>query len=430
MEKLNRIILVTYYWPPAGGPGVQRWLSLAQWIQDLGMDLTVIIPKKPFYPQIDEGLSNSISNRIKVVKVRSIEPLLWINRLSLGKSKNFSKGLISKENNSWLKKLAFWLRANYFFPDARLFWSEAVIRYLKREIDGPTTLITTGPPHSIHLVGLRLKGIFEQIKWISDLRDPIADLGYLKLFPLTERTKSRHKRLEKSIISRSDAIVTTSYSLTKHLSERYKEYGEKIKCITNGFDGNFIENNLAPEGFYLVHSGSLFTHRNSVNLWRAIGERINDNKDWRAHLKIFLVGEVSKEVKNTLINLGLEPYVQFLGYQTKEYCEQLERKAACLLLLESSLSGYNYAIPGKLFNYLKARRPILAIGPENWDVQKILDSQISHLVTSDSELAIGVYLDLIFSRYLSNQDMIVNNDISAFSRSSTAEQYVRLIKAL
>jgi glycosyltransferase involved in cell wall biosynthesis len=214
------------------------------------------------------------------------------------------------------------------------------------------------------------------------------------------------------------------------LSERYKEYGEKIKCITNGYDGNLIENNLAPEGFYLVHSGSLFTHRNSVNLWRAIGERINDNKDWRAHLKIFLVGEVSKEVKNTLINLGLEPYVQFLGYQTKEYCEQLERKAACLLLLESSLSGYNYAIPGKLFNYLKARRPILAIGPENWDVQKILDSQISHLVTSDSELAIGAYLDLIFSRYLSNKDMIVNNDISAFSRSSTAEQYVRLIKVL
>ena len=422
--------MVSYYWPPSGGPGVQRWLSLAHRIQDLGMDLTVIIPEKPFYPQIDEGLSNSISNKIKVVKVRSVEPLLWINRLSLGKSKNFSKGLISNENSSWLKKLAFWLRANYFFPDARLFWSEAVIKYLKREIDGPITLITTGPPHSTHLVGLRIKGLFEQIKWISDLRDPIADLGYLKLLPLTERTKNRHKRLEKSIISRSDAIVTTSFSLTKHLSERYKEYGEKMKCITNGYDGHLIENNLAPEGFYLVHSGSLFRHRNSLNLWHAISERIKNSKDWRTHLKIFLVGEVSKEVKSTLINLGLEPYVQFLGYQTKEYCEQLERKAACLLLLESSVSGYNYAIPGKLYNYLKARRPILAIGPENWDVHKILDSQISHLVTSDRELALGTYLDLIFSRYLSNQNMIVNNDISAFSRSFTAEQYVKLIKAL
>ena len=429
MERLNKIILVSYYWPPSGGPGVQRWLSLAHWIQDLGMDLTVIIPEKPFYPQIDEGLSNSILNKIKVVKVRSIEPLLWINRLSLGKSKNFSKGLISNKNSSWLKKLAFWLRANYFFPDARLFWSEAVIKHLKRDINGPITLITTGPPHSAHLVGLRLKDLFEQIKWISDLRDPIADLGYLKLLPLTERTKNKHKDLEKSIISRSDAIVTTSFSLTKHLIERYKEYDEKIKCITNGYDGNLIENTLAPEGFYLVHSGSLFTHRNSVNLWHAIVERIKNSNDWRAHLKIFLVGEVSKEVKHTLINLGLEPYVQVLGYQTKEYCEQLERKAACLLLLESSVSGYNYAIPGKLFNYLKARRPILAIGPENWDVQKILDPEF-HLVTSDSELAIGAYLDLIFSRYLSNQNMIVNNDISAFSRSFTAEQYIKLIKVL
>ena len=147
-------------------------------------------------------------------------------------------------------------------------------------------------------------------------------------------------------------------------------------------------------------------------------------------MKIFFVGEVSKEVKYTLISLGLEPYVEFLGYQTKEYCEQLERRAACLLLLESSVSGYNYAIPGKLFNYLKARRPILAIGPENWDVQKILESQNVHLVTSDSKLAIESYLDLVFSRYLSNENMIVNNDIFAFSRSFTAEQYVKLIKAL
>ena len=430
MGRLNKIILISYYWPPSGGPGVQRWLSLAQHIQDLGMDLTVIIPETPFYPQIDEGLFSSIPNKIKVVKVRSIEPLRWINRLSLGKSKNFSKGLISNENRSWIKKLVFWLRANYFFPDARLFWSRSVIQYLKKEIEDPITLITTGPPHSAHLVGLRLKGLFEHIKWISDLRDPIADLGYLQLLPLTERTKNRHQRLEKLIVTRSDAIVTTSFSLTKHLSERYKEYSEKFKCITNGYDGSLIENNLAPEGFYMVHSGSLFAHRNSVNLWRTISERVKTSKDWRAHLKIFLVGEVSQDVKNTLINLGLEPYVYFLGYQTKEYCEQLERKAACLLLLESSVSGYNYAIPGKLFNYLKARRPILAIGPENWDVQKILDSQTSHLVTSDNELAIGAYLDLIFSRYLSNQSMIVNDDISAFSRSFTAEQYVELIKAL
>jgi glycosyltransferase involved in cell wall biosynthesis len=430
VERLNKIILISYYWPPSGGPGVQRWLSLAHQVSDLGMDLTVIIPENPFYPQIDEGLTNSISNKIKVVKVRSIEPLRWINRLSLGKSKNFSKGLISNEKSSRLKKLAFWFRANYFFPDARLFWSKTVIRYLKREIDGPVTLITTGPPHSAHLVGLRLKELFEEINWISDLRDPIADLGYLQLLPLTEKTKNKHQRLEKSIISQSDAIVTTSFSLAEHLSERYKEYDEKIQCITNGYDGNLIENNRSPEGFYLVHSGSLFAHRNSVNLWHTISERVNRSKDWRDHLKIFLVGEVSKEVKYTLISLGLEPYVAFLGYQTKEYCEQLERKAACLLLLESSVSGYNYAIPGKLFNYLKARRPILAIGPENWDVQKILDSQNVHRVTSDSKLAIESYLDLVFSRYLSNENMIVNNDISAFSRSFTAEQYVKLIKAL
>ena len=211
MERLNKIILISYYWPPSGGPGVQRWLSLAHQVSDLGMDLTVIIPENPFYPQIDEGLTNSISNKIKLVKVRSIEPLRWINRLSLGKSKNFSKGLISNEKSSRLKKLAFWFRANYFFPDARLFWSKTVIRYLKREIDGPVTLITTGPPHSAHLVGLRLKELFEEINWISDLRDPIADLGYLQLLPLTEKTKNKHQRLEKSIISQSDAIVTTSF---------------------------------------------------------------------------------------------------------------------------------------------------------------------------------------------------------------------------
>lgn len=430
MEKPNKIILVTYYWPPAGGPGVQRWLSLINCFQEMGVDCTVIIPEKPFYPQTDKSLVESISINHRVIKVQSIEPLTWINRLSFGKSKNYSKGLISNKQRSWLKKIVFWLRANYFFPDARLYWSKAVIHYLKREIDGPVTLITTGPPHSIHLVGLTLKTLFDRVKWISDLRDPIADLGYLQLLPLTERTKNKHKRFEKAIINQSDAVVTTSFALKKHLSEVYKEYGKKILCITNGYDGNLVDNKLPPEGFYLVHSGSLFSHRNSISLWHTISERIKSNEDWRSHLKIYLVGEVSREVKDTMTSLGLEPFIQYLGYQTKEYCEHLERKAACLLLLESSVSGYNYAIPGKLFNYLKARRPILAIGPKDWDVHEILAGHSFHLVTSDKGSGIGGHLDQLFSSYLLKQDMIVDDDISLFSRSYTAEQYVNLLKVL
>jgi hypothetical protein len=180
--KPKKILIITYYWPPAGGPGVQRWLNFVKYLPDFGVQPIVFIPENPTYPIIDEALVNEVSDKTIILKHKIFEPYQLAGIFSKKQTKKISSGIIpNQKKQTFLEKILLWIRGNLFIPDARKYWVKPSVDYLKKyikenEID---TIVTSGPPHSLHLIGLHLKNDLK-INWLADFRDPWTTIGYHK----------------------------------------------------------------------------------------------------------------------------------------------------------------------------------------------------------------------------------------------------------
>lgn len=361
---MQKILVITYYWPPAGGPGVQRWLKFVKYLPEFGIRPVVYVPKNPTYPLLDEALQDEVPAEAEILKRSIWEPYGWAAVLSRQKTQTISSGIIREKDPSRLERLLLWLRGNLFVPDARKFWIRPSVRYLSKYIarEGIGTVISSGPPHSLHLIGLGLKKKHD-LQWIADFRDPWTTIGYHEKLRLGPWARKRHLRLEREVLQGADKIVVTSHTTREEflaLTDR------PIKVITNGYDGEAVARPLDPE-FTISHIGSLLSGRNPVGLWKALGELLAENRDFGENLKIQLAGVVGEEVIQSLAQYKLEPYVARLGYIPHELVLGLQRRSQVLLLLEIDSPRTRGIIPGKLFEYMRAGRPILALGPEDWE---------------------------------------------------------------
>jgi len=368
---MQKVLIITYYWPPAGGPGVQRWLKFVKYLRDFDVEPVVYIPENPNYPIEDVSFVNEVPSDIKIYKGKISEPYRFAGMFSKKKTKQISAGMIQDKNQSITEKLMLWVRGNFFIPDARKNWVKPSINLLtdvlKRE--QIKTIITTGPPHSVHLIGQGLK-VKLGINWIADFRDPWTSIGYHKKLKLSTSSEKKHKELENLVLNSADSIVVTSQT-TKKEFERITE--KPIEVITNGFDGEISSETNLDEKFTISHIGSLLTGRNPENLWKVLGELIQENKDFEEFLKLRLVGVISDDVMQSIEKAGLENYVDLVGYVSHQKALEYQQKSQVLLLVEIDSPDTEGIIAGKLFEYLKSNRPILAIGPKKWDVAQIVN---------------------------------------------------------
>ena len=367
---MRKILVIAYYWPPAGGPGVQRWLKFVKYLPDFGFEPIVYVPENPSYPIMDEKLVSEIPGSVKILKKPIREPYSWASLLSKKKTKTISSGIIKEKDPSFMEKILLWIRGNFFIPDARKLWVNPSISYLAKVIadEGIQTIITTGPPHSLHLIGLGLKKKYN-IQWIADFRDPWTSIGYHKKLRLTESSRLKHKALEKGVLLRADKIVVTS-NTTKAEFEAITP--KPIKVITNGFDDELKPRELDSK-FTISHIGSLLTGRNPLGLWQALQELIAENEAFKNAIKIQLAGVVGEEVLHSIKDFGLSDYAAQLGYLSHDKVLETQQKSQLLLLLEIDSEETKGIIPGKLFEYLNAKRPILAIGPKGWEAGAMVE---------------------------------------------------------
>ena len=208
----NKILIITYYWPPAGGPGVQRWLKFVKYLPDFGFQPIVYIPENPTYPIVDEALLSEVSSQAIIIRNKIVEPYQWASFLSKNKTKKISSGIIpNKRKQSVLEQFLLWIRGNIFIPDARVLWVKPSVKFLEKYIseNGITTIITSGPPHSLHLIGLELKRKLN-VKWVADFRDPWTTIGYHKAMKLSDFAANKHKELEHKVLNSADLILVTS----------------------------------------------------------------------------------------------------------------------------------------------------------------------------------------------------------------------------
>jgi len=161
LKPTKKILIISYYWPPAGGPGVQRWLKFVKYLPDFNIEPHVYIPENPTYPLLDEKLLSEVSDKAIIIKQPIFEPYGLASVFSKNKTKKISSGIIpNQKKQSFVEKAMLWIRGNVFIPDARVFWVKPSVKFLKHYLQDHQidTIITTGPPHSLHLIGLQLKG--------------------------------------------------------------------------------------------------------------------------------------------------------------------------------------------------------------------------------------------------------------------------------
>ena len=367
----KKALIITYYWPPAGGPGVQRWLKFVKYLPDFDIEPIVYIPENPRYPLIDASLNSEVSSALTIIKQPISEPYKLADLFSKKASKTISKGVISeKKTQSFVEKLLLYIRGNFFIPDARKSWVKPSVAFLSEYIskEGIDTIITTGPPHSLHLIGLKLK---EQlgVKWVADFRDPWTTIGYHKQLKLTESSKAKHKKLEKQVLITANQIIVTSFKTKKEFQQITNQ---PIEVITNGYDKESVVDFEMDSKFTLAHIGSLLSKRNPEILWRVLSELIAENDSFLKDFQLNFIGFVSDDVLHSIEKNHLSDYVSNIGYVSHKEAIKHQKKSQILLLIEIDSDETTCIIPGKLFEYMVSNRPIIAIGPKDSDVEKII----------------------------------------------------------
>ena len=369
----QKVLIILYYWPPAGGPGVQRWLKFVKYLSEFDIEPIVYCPENPNYPILDKSLINQVPKGITIIKQPINEPYGLARFFSKSSTKNISSGVIPKlKTQSLLQKLMLFVRGNFFIPDARKNWIKPSVSFLSNYIDknNINTVITTGPPHSLHLIGLQLKEI-TGINWITDFRDPWTTIGYHKSLKLTKVARKKHVDLENQVLNNTDAIVVTSND-TKN--EFALKTDKPITIITNGFDSHSVQIKEKDKLFTLSHIGSLLSDRNPKLLWEVLSELKNEDSNFSERFQLNLVGVVSDDVLQSIYQYGLKEHTNIVGYVSHNEAIKYQLKSQLLLLIEIDSENTKAIIPGKVFEYMSSETPIIAIGPKDSDVSKIIIS--------------------------------------------------------
>ena len=419
---MKKVLIITYYWPPAGGPGVQRWLKFVKYLPDFGIEPIVYCPDNPNYPITDASLLADVSSDLTVLKTPIREPYKWAQLFSKSKTSELSKGLISNQKKqSILEKLLLFIRGNFFIPDARVSWVRPSVSFLsdyitEHQID---TIVTTGPPHSLHLIGLKLKQK-HAIKWVADFRDPWTQIGYHKKLMLSSFAQKKHKKLEAVVLQTADVILVTSLKTKTIFLELTTT---PITVLTNGFDFEITNDSTLDSKFTLSHIGSLLAGRNPYILWTVLSDLINESEAFASAFQLNLIGSVSTEVMDAIRIYGLENYINNIGYIPHNEVLEYQKKTQLLLLIEENSKETEYIIPGKLFEYMASKRPIVAIGPQASDIEKILNQTRSgSYFRYDEAAALRTLLLEHFDAYKTQQLNVDSKGLEGYSRKSLTQQ--------
>lgn len=373
---MKRVLVITYYWPPNGGVGGQRWLKMSKYLPEHGWQPVVFTPLNPEMAAVDEGLLKDVAPGLEVIKRPITEPFTLYKRFTgRAKEERIQTAFLKEEGGrapGWKERFALWVRSNFFVPDARVWWVRPSTRFLKGYLRAQPVdaIVTTGPPHSMHLIGLALKRALG-VRWVADFRDPWTGIDYYQQLSLTGWADARHRRMERAVLTAADRVVTVSWRWAKDL----EALGAKdAAVVTNGYDPADLPSEPVPvdEEFSLVHAGSMSPTRDQPGLWRLLAGLCAKDADFGARLKLRFVGPVDASVLASIAAAGIGDKVERLGRLPRTQAMREILRARVLLLPINTTPNQHGILPTKLYEYLSTGRPILAVGPKDGDVARVL----------------------------------------------------------
>ena len=371
MDEKKRVLIITYYWPPSAGSGVQRWLKFAKYLPEYGWEPVIFTPENPDFELNDESLLQEVSKDIEVLKFPIWEPYSIFRKIKRTPIKD--PGIIlENKKKSLTDRLAIWLRANLLVPDPRVFWVKPSVNFLLDIIkrNNIKAIITTGPPHSVHLIGRNLKRK-SGLPWIADFRDPWSAWEFLDTLPMLKPVRNWHHNLELSVLKEANEVVTISPTFKRELERIGKR---KVQLITNGFDASdlpdLLETPPQADVFHVVYTGIIDAIRNPIPFIEAFQNAFSTSE---TKVRLTFVGRVSEQVQQYVQkDPWLRLHVDFSGYLSHKEVFAYYQQASLLLLILTNTKNAKGNIPGKLFEYMATGRKIIALGDPEGDSATII----------------------------------------------------------
>lgn len=386
------------------------------------MEPIVYCPENPNYLKTDESLLREVSNDTTILKT----PVTEVSKFAFRPKKKTTSGVANATNN----KLLSFIRGNFFTPDAKVLWVKPSVEFLTDYLtENPVdVIISTGPPHSMHLIAQQLKKSFD-IPWMADFRDPWTDLYYNKDFYQLGFAKRKNKRLEEKVLKTADVVVTVGNELKKY----FDRFNSNVEVITNGFDDE-VDNHEKIElsqKFSLSYIGLLPKSSLPTNLLMAIQRLIDENSDFKNDIELNFIGDIHESVSALIHELQLSNYTNFFGYVPHKEAIKYQKSAQVLLVLIPNVNGNKGIITGKVFEYMAANRPILALGPINGDLQSILtNSNAGTIIDYDDYVKIKSVLIELYTKFKTQKLAITSKGIEKYHRRNLTKQLAAIIKQI
>jgi glycosyltransferase involved in cell wall biosynthesis len=427
---MKKLLIITYYWPPTGGSGVQRWVKFAKYLGRFGWEPVIYTPSNPEQLATDESLLTDIPVGTTIVKRRIVEPYAMYRKLFGGSSaKGVGVNPLNSQKKSFKQKLAIFLRGNLFVPDPRVSWVKPSVKFLMKYLqEHPVdAIVTTGPPQSMHLIGMHLREK-TGIRWIVDFRDPWTEIHYFKHMGLLPWVAAKHRRMEQRVLETADAIIAVSAPVRDDFQARTPK---PVVLITNGFDPVDFATpapTLEPDCFSIVHTGLFASDGNPLMLWDVLARKCASDSTFKSQLRIRLAGKTDPEIFEALSVRGLSGNLENLGYQPHWKTVQLQRSANILILPLRQEPEYAKALPGKIFEYMASRRPVLGIGQEKGAAAAMLKECGAGVMYDWDRLEpLSNYVESAWERHLAGTDGPTDGDIDEYSRISLTKKLVEIL---
>ena len=450
---MKRALIISYYWPPSGGSGVQRWVKFAKYLPEHGWQPVIYTPKNPELIARDTTLASEVPATAEIVQRRIVEPYAILHRLrrngSSPKTSPNQEGTTAKnqvgevnpinsQKKSLGQKIMMFIRGNFFIPDPRCWWIRPSVKFLEQYLkEHPVDIIiSTGPPHSMHLIAKKLAKK-TGLPWVADFRDPWTKMFYFKHLQLGTYAKWRHARLEQSVLDTATTIVAVSPLVQEDFRAMTKT---PVELITNGYDEDdftevtdIVNSKVSSEErfFNVTHTGLFANDGNPEVIWKVLSEMCGKDEEFKDKLRIRLCGKTDKEIIDSICEAGLNKNLVDLGYQNHKNAVAEQKKASVLILPLRKEPEYKATLPGKLFEYLAAGRPVLGIGQTDGAMARILaDTCSGETYEWNDEAKVRVWFDKSWADFKAGKLSIQQKDIHKYSRSSTAASMAKLLNKL
>ena len=422
---MKKLLLITYHWPPMGGGGVQRWLKMSKYLRHYGWEPVIFTVSDAEISLPDESLLREVPEGTETIRTPIWEPFGLYKKITGKKGdEKVQPGFLNEgEGGSWQQELAYWIRGNVFIPDAKRFWIrpavKSLLKYLKNhKVDA---LVSTGPPHTTHIIALQAKAK-TGLPWLADFRDPWTFVDYYDKLRLSKWADKKHHQLEKKVIDTADQTITVTPSWAADFNRR--DFAKKVEVVTNGYDpADFLDQEKVAlhSQFTLTHIGSMNADRNPHHLWPQLAKIISENEDFAKSFMLRLIGPVDYSVLAAIKKYDLKDHVQHTKNMPHvEVIPELQRSALLLLPLNDT-PNIDGVVPGKLFEYIGARRPILCIGKPTGDAANIIRECSAGTVfdfTVKEEL--GSYIMEQYQRFKAGKLQVESSNFRHYGRDKLA----------